>query len=331
MKQHQHFDAFYQRRNILGVRYHPMQEPFYSDICTFMRAPLVDDLNEADIGVIGIPYDGGVTGRPGARHGPRGVRNQSSMMRAVNTATGVAPYERARIADLGDVQFREMFNIENTVKDIERYYDAIADADVLPLGIGGDHSVTYPILKALRRKHKRPLALIHVDSHTDTWPEYQGSGFHHGAPFRLASEEGLIDPLKTVHIGIRGGHNMPYSLDYTRDKGMRVFSIEEFEDTGWNSVAEGTCRIVDGNPTYLTFDIDALDPAFAPGTGTPEAGGLSTREAQRLLRKFWGLNFVGGDIVEIAPPFDVGGITTLNGATIAFEMLCVLSGRFGSQ
>ena len=211
---------------------------------------------------------------------------------------------------------------------MKKFYDAIADAGVIPLGIGGDHSVTYPILKALAKKHRQPLAIIHVDSHTDTWAEYQGSKFHHGSPFRLATEEGLIDPTKTVQIGIRGGQNVAEGLNYSRDNGMRLITIEEFDDLGWKAVAEEARRVVGDNPVYLTFDIDGLDPVYAPGTGTPEAGGITMREAQRMLRELAGLNYIGGDMVEVSPPLDPSGLTAMNGATIAFEMLCLLSQRF---
>lgn len=317
--------TFYESTNILGETFEPMKTARHSDIPTFMRTPAVTDLSKVDIGIIGIPYDGGLTHRTGARHGPREVRNESSVMRTINVVTGARPYERARIADIGDVHFSNMFSLEEAIKDIERYYDAIADAGIIPLGIGGDHSVTYPILKALTKKHDEPIAVIHIDSHTDTWGEYMGSKFHHGSPFRLATEQGLIDPTKTIQIGIRGGQNTAEGLDFSRDNGMRLVTIEEFDDLGWRAVAEEAKRVVGDSPVYLTFDIDGLDPAYAPGTGTPEAGGITMREAQRMIREFSGLNFIGGDMVEVAPPFDPSGFTALNGATIAFEMLCLLA------
>lgn len=319
--------GFYQRTNILGETYEPMQTLRHTEIPTFMRTPFVTDLSQVDIGIIGIPYDGGLTFRTGARHGPREVRNESSVMRAVNVVTGARPYEMARVADIGDVQFRNMFTLEEAILDIERFYDAIATAGVIPLGIGGDHSVTWPILKALAKHHDEPIAIIHVDSHTDTWGEFAGSKFHHGSPFRLATEAGVIDPTKTVQIGIRGGQNVTDGLDYSRDKGMRLITIEEFEDLGWKAVAQEARRVVGDSPVYLTFDIDGLDPAYAPGTGTPEPGGITMREAQRMIREFSGLNFIGGDMVEVAPPFDPSGMTALNGATIAFEILCLLAER----
>ena len=321
-------ESFYQTRDILGETYNPIQAQRYSEVPTFMRAPQVNDLSLVDIGLVGIPFDGGLTCRTGARSGPREVRNQSTMMRAINVVTGVRPFEIARIADLGDVRFSNLFNLDTAVNDIEKYFTAISEAGVMPLAIGGDHSVTYPILKALAAKHEEPIAIIHIDSHTDTWAEYQGSKFHHGAPFRLAAEEGLIDPHKTIQIGIRGGQNFADGLNYSRDIGMRVITIEEFDDLGWQAVAEEAKRIVGDSPVYLTFDIDGLDPVYAPGTGTPEAGGITMREAQRFLRELRGLNFIGADLVEISPPLDPSGTTALNGATLLFEMLCLLAEKF---
>ncbi len=319
-------NAFYESRDLFGEAYNPAHELRFAEIATFMRAPIMRDLAQVDIGIIGIPYDGGLTCRTGARYGPREVRNQSTMMRAINVATGVRPFELCRIADLGDVRFSNILNLDKAYQDIERYYQYIAGTEVLPLSVGGDHSVTYPILKALRQRHGAPLAVIHVDSHTDTWAEFQGSKFHHGAPFRLAVEEGLIDPRRTVQIGIRGGQNVAEGLDYSRDKGMRVISIEEYDDLGWKAVAAAARQVVGNTPVYLTFDIDGLDPVYAPGTGTPEAGGITMREAQRMIREFSGLNFAGGDMVEVAPTLDPSGVTALNGATILFEMLCVVAG-----
>ena len=298
----------------------------FSEVPTFMRAPLVNDLNDIDIGIIGVPYDGGLTCRTGARYGPREVRNQSSMMRAINVATGDRPFERARVGDIGDVRFRDFLNLDNAIQDIERYFAAIAATPVLPLAVGGDHSITYPILKALAPRYQEPLALLHIDAHTDTWPPFAGSKFHHGSPFRLATDEGLIDPHQTIQIGIRGGQNFADGLDYSRDQGMRVVPIEEFEDLGWKAVAAEARELVGDTPTYLTLDVDGLDPVFTPGTGTPEAGGITMREAQRLLREFRGLNLVGGDVVEVSPPLDPSGVTALN-AGHSFVRDVVFAGR----
>ena len=321
--------AFYQRQDILGEVYEPMQALRFTEIPTFMRTPLVNDLESVDIGIIGVPYDGGLTCRTGARYGPREVRNQSSLMRAINVTTGARPYEKARVGDLGDVRFTDLFNLDRAIEDIERYFTAIADSQIVPLAVGGDHSITYPILKAMAKRFDRPLGLLHIDAHTDTWPPFAGSKFHHGAPFRLAADEGLIDPARTVQMGIRGGQNFADGLDYSHDKGMRVITIEEFEDLGWKAVAQEAKKIVGDGPVYLTFDVDGLDPAYTPGTGTPESGGITMREAQRLLREFGGVNLIGGDVVEVSPPLDPSGMTAMNGATILFEILCLLANQVG--
>jgi guanidinopropionase len=253
------------------------------------------------------------------------------MMRAMNVATGVKPFELARIADLGDVRFSNLYHLDAAIAEIVKHFDAIAQSGVMPLSVGGDHSVTYPVLKALRQHQAQPMALLHIDAHTDTWPEYQGSRFHHGAPFRLAVDEGLVDPAKMVQIGIRGGQNFSHGLDYCREKKIRVINIEEFDDLGWQRAAAVAREIIGDAPVYLSFDIDGLDPVYAPGTGTPEAGGITMREAQRMLREWRGLNFVGADLVEVAPPLDPSGVTALNGATLMFEMLCLLAERIRAR
>ena len=323
--------SFYQRRDITGETYEPMQGLRFSEVATFMRTPQVSDLSEVDIGIIGVPYDGGLTCRTGARYGPREVRNESTLMRAINVATDVRPFELARVADLGDVRFTDFFNLDRAVEDIHRFFSVISETEVLPLAVGGDHSVTYPILKALNQRFDQPLGLVHIDAHTDTWPPFAGSKFHHGAPFRLAVDEGLIDPHRTIQIGIRGGQNFADGLDYSHQQGMRVISIEEFEDLGWKKVAALAREVAGTGPVYLSFDVDGLDPAYTPGTGTPEAGGITMREAQRLIRELADLELIGGDVVEVSPPLDPSGVTALNAATILFEMLCLLAVRVSSR
>ncbi len=302
----------------------PRFEPRYQEIATFMRAPYRPDLAGVDIALYGVAYDGGVTNRPGARHGPREIRNQSSINRAMNHATRVNPYELASIADVGDVRFAEVFDIAAVMGDIEDFVRRIIDAGAVPLAAGGDHSITYPILRALATP-QAPVGMIHIDAHTDTWGPFRGCKFHHGAPFRLAVEAGVLDPRRTVQIGIRGGQNSADTWDYSLDAGMRVIFIEEFEDLGVAGVVAEARRVVGDGPTYITFDVDGLDPVYAPGTGTPEAGGITTREALRMLRGFRHLDLIGGDVVEVSPPFDPSGNTALVGATIMFELLCLLA------
>lgn len=308
----------------------PRFEPRYAEIPTFMRAPYVPDLGGVDIALYGIPYNGGVTNRPGARHGPREIRNQSSINRALNHATRVNPFELARVADVGDVRFAKVFDIAAATCDIEAFVARIVAAGALPLAAGGDHSVTYPIFRALAgsgagTRGAGPLGMIHIDAHCDTWGPFKGSKFHHGAPFRLAVEDGLLDPRRTIQIGIRGGQNTTDTWDWSEQAGMRVVYIEEFEDLGVDGVIAEARRVVGDGPTYVTFDVDGLDPVYAPGTGTPEPGGITTREALRLLRGLRHLHLVGADVVEVSPPFDPSGNTALVGATIMFELLCLLA------
>lgn len=299
-----------------------MFAPRYTEIATFMRTPLAERLEDVDIALVGVPYDGALTNRPGARHGPREVRNQSSLMRAVNHATRINPYDLVRVADVGDVPFHSIFDIEAAHRDIANFFGMLVAADVMPLACGGDHSISLPILRALA---KEPVALLHIDAHTDTSDSFQGSKFYHGAPFRRAHEEGLIDPKKTLQIGIHGTQNTSESWDYPDTAGMRVMFIEEVMERGIPAIVAEARKIVGDTPVYMTFDIDSLDPVYAPGTGTPEIGGLTTSQALELIRGFRGLNYVGADMVEVSPPFDVGSLTALTGATVMYEILCNLA------
>jgi guanidinopropionase len=314
---------------VRGGEYDPMKEPRYAEIATFMRAPLARALDEVDIGLIGVPTDLGVTNRPGARHGPREIRNASSLMRAFNLGLGVNPYELCRVADLGDVRFSNRYDLESQVAEIAAFYREVHAAGVRPVTAGGDHSITYPIFKALAAGG--PIGMVHIDAHTDTWGAFAGSKYHHGAPFRLAVEDGLLDPRRTIQIGIRGGQNFMDGIEFSQSRGMRVVFIEEFATLGVERVIHEARRVVGEGPTYISFDVDGLDPVYAPGTGTPEIGGITTLEAQRLLRGLRGLNLIGGDVVEVAPPYDQTGNTALVGATFMFEILCLVADRhFGA-
>lgn len=296
--------------------------PRFAEIATFMRVPIAQRIEDADIGIFGVPYDGALTNRPGARHGPREVRNQSSLMRAINHATRVNPFELARIRDMGDVPFTRMFDIQASHDEIAAFADMLVAADVMPFAIGGDHSISLPLLRAIA---KEPVALIHIDAHADTTDSFQGSKFNHGAPFRRAVEEGLIDPKKTIQIGIRGTQNTADGWDFSAASGMRVLFCEEFHALGPEAVAAEARALVGDMPVYLTYDIDSLDPVYAPGTGTPEIGGMTTHQAQVLLRGLRNLNYIGADLVEVSPPFDVGALTSLAGAALAYEILCLLA------
>ncbi len=309
--------------NALPIDREPRLRPRFTEIATFMRAPYAESLDGLDIAMIGVPCDLGVTNRAGARHGPREMRNQSSLMRAYNMSTKIEPYEIAKVADVGDVPIDNLFSLDEAIGDIEAYYRDVKASGAMPLSAGGDHSITYPILKGLAGDG--PFALIHIDAHTDTWPEFYGSKFHHGAPFRLATDEGLIDPTRTIQIGIRGGQNTWEGLNYSYEQGMRVVEMDEFTDLGVEGVIEEARKVVGDAPTYISFDVDGIDPVYTPGTGTPEIGGITTVEALRLLRGLRRLNLVGGDVVEVAPPFDQTGNTALVGASLMFEILCLLA------
>ena len=301
----------------------PMNRPRYTGLPTFMRAPYQESLDGVAIGLIGVPFDGGVTNRTGTRHGPREVRNQSSLMRRINQATGIAPFDLCAVADLGDAWVQRPFALEQSHAEIEAFYRRVHAAGVVPLSCGGDHSITLPIMRAIAQH--RPVGMVHIDAHCDTGGDYLGSSYHHGAPFSRAVDEGLLDPKRTIQIGIRGGVNDRDVWKVSRESGMRVIYMHEFVDTGLEAVMAEARRVVGDGPTYVSFDIDSLDPAFAPGTGTPEIGGFTSLQAQLMIRKLQGLNLVGADMVEVSPPFDPSGLTALTGASMMFELLCVLA------
>lgn len=317
-------DDFYSKKPpVGGDKGNPMEEPRFTEIATFMRAPLAESLDNVDIGLIGVPTDLGVTNRAGARHGPREIRNSSSLMRTFNLGMNVNPYELCHVADLGDVKFSHRYDLNKQVEEIESFFQKIVEKNILPISAGGDHSITYPILKAIAKEE--PVGMVHIDAHTDTWGEIWGSKFHHGAPFRLAVEAGVLDPKRTIQIGIRGGQNFMDGIEFSQSHGMRVVFMDEFSALGVEKVIQEARKTVGEGKTYISFDVDGLDPVYAPGTGTPEVGGITTLEAQQLLRGLRGLNLIGGDVVEVAPPFDNTGNTALVGATMMFEILSLIA------
>jgi guanidinopropionase len=297
--------------------------PRFAGIPSFMRLPMLTDPSLVDVALVGVPFDGGTTNRPGARHGPREIRNQSSLIRRIN-ANGVSPYELLRVADLGDCPVNPI-DLQDALAKIEAFFSGLRNGGAIPIAAGGDHLITLPILRALAT---RPLGLVHFDSHSDTNDKYFGENpYTHGTPFRRAVEEGLLDPKRCVQIAIRGSYYQSTDFDFARAAGFRIFTMDEVMDCGIAEVMAQTNAIINQAPVYVSFDIDCLDPAFAPGTGTPEIGGLTTREAQRMLRALTGRNIVGADVVEVAPPFDPSGLTALTGATMMFELLCAMAGR----
>src|SRR5690242_14793168 len=297
--------------------------PRFGAIPTFMRLPHIPDPARVDIALIGVPWDGGTTNRAGARHGPREIRNMSSFMRKVHHVSRIAPYELARIADLGDAPVNPI-DLMDALKRIEGFFAKIHAAGAVPLSAGGDHLITLPIFRAIA-KH-RPIGMIHFDAHSDTNDRYFGDNMYtHGTPFRRAVEEGLLDPKRVVQIGIRGSIYGADDMEFAEKNGMRVIYMEEFTRLGVEKTIAEARHVAGDGPTYISFDVDGIDPSFTPGTGTPEIGGLTTLEAQHLLRGLQGLNLVGGDVVEVSPPFDPSGNTALVGATLMFEILCLLA------
>ncbi|SEC77175.1 agmatinase [Rhodobacter sp. 24-YEA-8] len=300
--------------------------PRFAGRPSFMRLPTPDTPEGLDIALVGIPWDGGTTNRAGARHGPREVRNQSSLMRRGHHVSGVIPYELVAVADVGDIEVQPI-DLMAALAQIEAGIAAICAAGALPLSVGGDHLTTLPVLRAIHKaRGEGPLGLVQFDAHSDTNDRYFGDNLYtHGTPFRRAIEEGILDPQKIVQIGIRGSVYAADEHQWAKDQGIRIIYIEEADRLGPQGVVDEVHRILGDTPCYVTFDIDGIDPSMAPGTGTPEIGGFTTREAQTMVRGLAGLNIRGADVVEVSPPFDICGLTALTGATILFELLCVIS------
>ncbi len=310
--------------------FHPVSGfdlPRFAGVPTFMRLPHVDldhpRLSEVQIGLIGVPWDSGTTNRPGPRHGPRQLRDASTMIRAQNGATGVRPFERVNCADLGDVPPNPA-DLLDSMERITGFYNRVVAAGITPLTAGGDHLSSLPILRAMAKD--APLGMIHFDSHTDLFHSYfNGTKYTHGTPFRRAVEEGLLDPKRVIQIGIRGTTYDMEDRDFAASVGIRIVPIEEFFARGVEDVMGEAREIVGTEATYVSYDIDFVDPAFAPGTGTPEVGGPSAFQALQVARLLDGVNIVGADLVEVSPPFDTSGNTAFLGMSILFEMLCVMS------
>ena len=298
--------------------------PRFAGVPTFMRLPHVSldevRIQDVEIGIIGVPWDSGTTNRPGPRHGPRQLRDASTMIRAEHPVSGVRPYERSNCADLGDVSINPA-DIEDSMNRITAFYKKVLGKGIKPLTAGGDHLTSLPVLRALA--DKAPLGMIHFDSHTDLFHSYfDGTMFTHGTPFRRAVEENLLDPKRVVQIGIRGTQYDTEDLDFAKSVGIRVIKIEEFFDRGIQDVMAEAREIVGEKETYVSYDIDFIDPAFAPGTGTPEVGGPNSYEALKVVRELTGIKIVGADMVEVSPPFDPSSNTAFLGVSIMFELLC---------
>ena len=302
--------------------------PRFAGVPTFMRLPHVTldspKIRDVDIGIIGVPWDSGTTNRPGPRHGPRQLRDASTMIRAQHPVSGIRPYEKLNCADLGDVSINPA-EIEDSMNRITTFYKKVVEKGIKPLTAGGDHLTSLPVLRAI--SNNGPLGMIHFDSHTDLFHSYfDGTMFTHGTPFRRAVEENLLDPKRVIQIGIRGTQYDREDLDFADSVGIRVVKIEEFFDRGIEDVMTEARAIVGEKETYISYDIDFIDPAFAPGTGTPEVGGPNSYEALKVVRELNGVKIVGADMVEVSPPFDPSSNTAFLGVSVMFELLCQMVG-----
>ncbi len=310
----------------LETSFQPMsgrEFPRFSGIKTFFRLPMAHPEQNFDVALFGIPYDGGVSYRPGPRFAPARVREASSLGRGFHWSRGINIFQKLKIADIGDCPTVPI-DQSQTYSRIEKFVDEVIVNKKKFIWVGGDHSTTLPVLRALRRAHSRPLAFIHFDAHLDTYPAAWGCEYHHGAFARHAVEEGLVDPKKMIQIGIRGPLAGGEDLLFIQKYGINVKTIDDVRSGTLDSFLQGLPKF-DDTPTYISFDVDCLDPAYAPGTGTPVVGGLTTYEAQRILRSLKIPNLVGGDIVEISPPYDHADITSLVGVDVMFEMLSLMA------
>ena len=300
-----------------------METPRFADVATFFRLPIVKDLSKLEYCIVGVPWDGGTTNRPGARHGPREIRNASSLIRTYHPSSLKSPYDNYQIADIGDCPVNPA-DLQDSLNKITSFYNKIAETKTIQLSIGGDHLISLPILRALAKN--KPVGMFQFDSHSDTWDTYFGGfKYTHGTPFRRAIEENLIDPKKYVILGLRGGLYDPDDLTWAIDQGVTIISTDKFYEIGFKETIKIIKDVLADTPTYFTFDIDGIDPTFAPGTGTPEVGGINVRESQLVIRELRDLHFIGADVVEVSPPFDLNNMTSLVGATIAFEIMCTMT------
>jgi guanidinobutyrase len=298
--------------------------PRFGGIATFMRLPGNTAIADLDVAIVGVPFDLGTSNRPGARFGPRGIRNESVLLRPYNMATRAAPFDSLRIDDTGDVATNP-YNLLDSIARTEAHFDGLVGAGLITATMGGDHTIVLPILRSMA-KHHGPVGLIHVDAHTDINDTMFGEKIAHGTPFRRAMEEGLLEPSRVWQIGVRGTGYEANDFDWSREQGFTVVQAEECWHKSLTPLMEQARKAIGPGPVYLSFDIDGLDPSFAPGTGTPEIGGLTIWQGLEIVRGCRGLDLVGCDIVEIAPAYDTTGNTSLVGANLLFEMLCVLPG-----
>lgn len=303
------------------------QNPRYSGIATFARLPRIEDVPRADIAVVGIPFDSGVSYRPGTRFGPSHVRESSRLLRPYNPAQDVSPFAIAQVVDAGDIPVNP-FDLTEAVTEVERAALALGEQVQRIVTIGGDHTVALPLLRAVAAKHG-PVAVLHFDAHLDTWDTYFGAPITHGTPFRRASEEGLIDLTASCHVGTRGPLYSKKDLEDDQRLGFSIVSSEYIEEHGVEAAIQRILQRIGDAPLYVSIDIDVLDPAHAPGTGTPEAGGLTSRELLRILRALGDRDIVGADVVEVSPAYDHAQITGIAASHVVYELVSLLAARIG--
>lgn len=305
-----------------------LKVPRFNGPATFARLPRMDEVPKADVAVVGVPFDSAVSYRPGARFGPAHVRASSKLLRSFNPVQDIEPFTVQQVVDAGDIACNP-FDIGEAIRQIDEGAREIATTGAKLMTIGGDHTIALPLLRVMHEMHG-PIAVVHFDAHLDTWDTYFGAPYTHGTPFRRASEEGLIDKTGSMHVGIRGPLYSRQDLTDDQVLGFQVVGCHEMDDLGWRGVVEQIRARVGNRPTYVSLDIDVLDPSFAPGTGTPEAGGLTSRELLNILRSFASLNLVGADIVEVAPAYDHAEITGIAASHAAFELISAMAPRTGS-
>ena len=305
-----------------------LKVPRFNGPATFARLPRIDEVAKADVAVVGVPFDSAVSYRPGARFGPAHVRAASKLLRTFNPVQNIEPFAVQQVVDAGDIACNP-FDIGEAIRQIDQGAREIAGTGAKLMTIGGDHTIALPLLRVMHEMHG-PIAVVHFDAHLDTWDTYFGAPYTHGTPFRRASEEGLIDKTASIHVGIRGPLYSPQDLSDDQVLGFQVIGAHDMDDLGWRGVVDRIRARVGDRPTYVSLDIDVLDPSFAPGTGTPEAGGLTSRELLNVLRAFAELNLVGADVVEVAPAYDHAEITGVAASHAAFELISAMAPRTGS-
>lgn len=302
--------------------------PRYAGIATFARLPRIEEVPRADIAIVGIPFDTGVSYRPGARFGPSHVRESSRLLRPYNPAQDVSPFAEAQVVDAGDIPANP-FDIGAAVADIETAAVELGSRVERIVTVGGDHTIALPLLRAVNKKHG-PVAVLHFDAHLDTWDTYFGAPITHGTPFRRASEEGLIDLTASCHVGTRGPLYSKQDLEDDERLGFSIVSSVDIEERGIEAAIERVRRRVGDKPLYISIDIDVLDPAHAPGTGTPEAGGMTSRELLRMLRALSDLDIVGADVVEVSPAYDHAQLTGIAASHVVYELVTLMAARIGA-